>query len=420
MWLKWATSPIARVYQRVGDAQYAVSHPQLPPRTARQSSESDSNMNTSAGRIAVLVSYSGDGGVERMVNQLIEGMLQAGYAVDVLALRMQGGHFGALPTDANVVPLGTAHTELCVPALTRYLRRTRPAALLAAKDRAGRVALRARKRAGVATRIVIRLGNTLSQVLARRSELRRRIRYWPIRRWYPHADAIVAVSQGVAADVLAISGVRRDLVHVVPNPVVTPALYERAREEVGHPWLAGGGPPTILAVGRLALQKDYPTLLRAFARLRRDRDCRLLILGEGEKRSALTRLARELGISSDIDMPGFAENPYAYMARADLFVISSAWEGSPNSLTEALALGVPAVATDCPSGPREVLAGGRYGPLVPVGDVEGLAEAIDRTLMDPLPPDGLREAVGGYTRAASTAAYLRLLDPTVAEDNAEA
>ncbi len=213
----------------------------------------------------------------------------------------------------------------------------------------------------------------------------------------------------MAEDVIATSGVSAERVHVVPNPVVTPALYERAREAPTHAWFHDGGPPTVLAVGRLTEQKDFPTLLRAFARLRARMDARLIVLGEGEERSALERLARELAVEGDLDMPGFVPNPYSYMASAQLFVLSSAWEGSPNALTEALALGRPVVATDCRSGPREILEGGHYGALVPVGDAEALADAMVRTLRAPLPAATLKQAVTAYTRESSVTAYLRVL-----------
>lgn len=364
---------------------------------------------TAPTRIAVLLSYSGDGGVERMMNALVAGLLEAGYRVDVLVLGRRGGHYMDIPPDARVIPLRPGHAALAGPALVRYLRRERPPVLLAAKDRAGRAALRARDRAGVDTRVVLRIGNTLSQSLAGRGGLRRWLRYRPIRRWYPRADAIVAVSQGVADDVVATSGVDPQHVHVIRNPVVSPALDRLAGNDPGHPWLRGGGPPVVLGVGRLTRQKDFPTLLRAFARLRERMDARLIILGEGEDRAALETLARELGIEDVTDFPGFVDNPYGWMRRANVFVLSSAWEGSPNALTEALYLGTPVVSTDCRSGPRELLEDGRYGPLVPVGDAGAMADAIERTLAEPLSPATLRQAVLEYTRARSTGRYLELM-----------
>jgi len=359
--------------------------------------------------VALLVSYSGDGGVERMMNHLVAGLVAAGLRVDVLVLKAVGGHFAAMPGGAHVVRLDHRHAGLAVGAVARYLRRARPPVLLAAKDRAGRAAVRARDRAGCDTRVFIRLGNTLSASLVGRGWLHRRLRVAAVRWYWPRADGIIAVSQGVADDTVELACVPGERVHVVPNPVVTPELFERAADAPGSWWPGEADEPVILAVGRLTRQKDFPTLLRAFARLYAERRARLVILGEGEDRLALERLAGELGIAEAISLPGFVVNPHAAMARADLFVLSSAWEGSPNVLTEALALGTPVVATDCRSGPREILDQGRIAPLVPVGDVDALARAMTQTLQAPPASATLRAAVADYERDRSTRAYMDIL-----------
>ena len=361
-------------------------------------------------RIAILLSYSGDGGVERMINHLIAGLLAAGHPVDVLVLKTRGGHFRDLPVDARVVRLGTEHAAFALPALVRYLRRERPPVLLAAKDRAARLALHARRVARVPTRVVLRLGNTLSRSLARHGPVKRWLRLGPIRRLYPHADALIAVSRGVADDIVDLAPVDPARVHVVANPVVTPALYRQAQTCPDHAWLGRPGQPVVLAVGRLAPQKDFPTLLRAFAELRaQGTDARLIILGEGEERQRLTTLAAELGIADFVDLAGFRADAPAWLAAADLFVLSSAWEGSPNALTEALALGTPVVATDCPSGPSEILHGGEVAPLVAVGDAAAMARAMRDTLQHPPPSATLRAAVADHDRDRSTRAYLDIL-----------
>jgi glycosyltransferase involved in cell wall biosynthesis len=174
-------------------------------------------------------------------------------------------------------------------------------------------------------------------------------------------------------------------VKVIYNPTVTPEIFRKATEPVQHPWFVDNRVPIILAAGRLHRQKDFPTLLRAFSLLRQNRPCRLVILGDGKKRrrKALRQLAKQLGIEKDVSLPGFVENPFAYMARANLFVLSSAWEGFGNVIVEALACGCPVVSTDCRSGPREILDNGRYGRLVPVGDPEALARAMLEALDDP-------------------------------------
>ena len=359
-------------------------------------------------RIAIFISFSGQGGVERMVTQLAGGLLARGYAVDMVAAKMDEEQAVRLPDGVRLIQLGAAHTWTSLPGLVRYLRRERPDALLAAKDRAIRVAVLARLLTGYPRHLAGRLGTTVSAALEGGSPLKRRIWYGGMRLFFRGADRLVAVSEGVAEDVRRITGLGDDRVVVVRNPVITPELAPRAAESPSHPWFTEPT-PIILGAGRLTRQKDFPTLLRAFATVRRGRPCRLVLLGEGRGRASLEALARELGIAEDVDLPGFQPNPYPFIAGAALFVLSSRWEGSPNVLTEALALGTPVVATDCPSGPREILQGGRYGPLVSMGDDAALAAAIKRTLDAPLPAAKLKEAVSEYTLEASTEGYLRAL-----------
>jgi glycosyltransferase involved in cell wall biosynthesis len=360
-------------------------------------------------RLAVLISFSGEGGVERMVLNLVDGFAARGIAVDLLAIRADSAHLGALPPGVRLIDLGVRHSGLAVWPLARYLRREKPDALLAAKDRAIRAAVTARRLAGSGVRIVGRLGTNLSAALEGRSGFARWLRVAPMRLLYRAVERVVCVSEGVLEDTARLTGLPRARLQVIRNPVVTPRLAELAAEPVDHPWFADRSLPLVLGAGRLTEQKDFPTLVRAFARLRREQPARLVILGEGRHRARLEALATELGVAADLALPGFTPNPYAWMARADLFVLSSAWEGSPNVLTEALALGTPSVATDCPSGPREVLEGGRFGPLVAVGDADALAAAMARTLDAPLPAAELQRAVAAYNRDAAAAAYLAAL-----------
>lgn len=361
------------------------------------------------GPIAVLISFSGEGGVERMVLNLVEGFAARGHRVDLLAIRADSAHLGTLPEGVTLVDLGVRHSGLAIVPLARYLRRVRPAALLAAKDRAIRAAVMARRLAGTKTRIVGRLGTNLSAALEGRAGFSRWLRVAPMRWIYPAVDAVVCVSEGVLEDTARLAGLTAAQLTVIRNPVVTPRLEIMAAQSVDHPWAHDDAQPLVLGAGRLTEQKDFDTLVRAFAIVRRARAARLVILGDGRLRGKLEARIAELGLGEAVALPGFTPNPYAWMARASLFVLSSAWEGSPNVLTEALALGTPSVATDCPSGPREVLDGGRVAPLVPVGDAEALAAAMLATLDDPPPPERLKAAVRDYAQDASAAAYLREL-----------
>ena len=360
-------------------------------------------------RIGVFVSFSGTGGVERMVLNLCEGLVALGCWVDLLQVKAHSKHLEQLPALVHVRKLNADHTLTSLPALIRYLKTEHPDALLAAKDRANQVAVLAKKVAGVPTRIVVRMGTTVSAALAGKNRWRKLFWYLPMRLIYRNADAVVAVSQGVAQDMARITGRKASDIVVIRNPVITPRIFRLAREPVPHPWLVKGNVPVIVGIGRLTRQKDFPTLIRAFATVRSKLLCRLIILGEGKDRDDLEQLAMRLSQSEHIAMPGFVDNPYAYLKGAAMFVLSSAWEGSPNALTEALALGVPVVATNCPSGPCEILKDGAIGRLVPVGDPDALAEAMLATLSCPPDKTLLKSAVREYTAEVSSLRYLDLL-----------
>ncbi len=365
-------------------------------------------MNTPP-HLAILISFSGAGGVERMVLNLVEEFVHRGYRVDLLLIRAEGEHLRELPEGVNVVRLGVQHTLASVRPLARWLREHRPPVLLVAKDRAGRAALWARRLSGVDTRIAIRLGTNLSAALAGRGWLKRVTRTLPMRWSYRMAERVIAVSRGVAEDTTRVTGLPPERISVAHNPVITPRLLALAEEPVEHPWLGEPEAPVILGAGRLTRQKDFPTLIRAFAQARAARPCRLIILGDGGQRDELLALAAELGVAEDVDLPGFATNPYAWMRAADLFVLSSRWEGSPNVLTEAMACGTPVVSTDCPSGPRETLQDGRFGPLVPMGDAAALGQAILDTLASPPDATAMRAAVADFAVARSADEYLDIL-----------
>jgi glycosyltransferase involved in cell wall biosynthesis len=239
-----------------------------------------------------------------------------------------------------------------------------------------------------------------------------------MRRYFALADLVVAPSAGVGEDVMAITGLQRDRIAIVHNPVFRPEIIELSRQPVDHPWFRDSGVPILLAAGKLKPQKDFATLLKAFARLREERPLRLVILGEGAERAALEQLVQSLGVAADVDMPGYVENPYAYFRQAAVFVLSSAWEGLPNALIEAMACGCPVVATDCPSGPGEILDHGRIGRLVPVGDVAAMARAIDQTLDTPAPRESFVERARHYSFDGVIADYARVL--TRAVDGARA
>jgi glycosyltransferase involved in cell wall biosynthesis len=360
-----------------------------------------------AKRVALFIASLRGGGAERIMVNLAQGFADRGLEVDLVLPQVEGPYLDDVPKSVRIVDLHAPRVLQSLPGLVRYLRRERPATLISAVNHANVVALWAKRLAGGPTRTVVTVHNTLSA--STQNAWNRRQRSLPkVIGWsFPWADEIVAVSEGVAEDLVATAGLPRQRLRVIYNPVVTPELTNLAEEPLEHPWFAPGQPPVFLGVGRLAAQKDFPTLLRAFALLRRDTHARLLILGEGRERPQLEALVRELDLDSSVSLPGFVRNPFAFLKRASTFVLSSSWEGLPTVLIEALALGVPIVSTDCKSGPSEILQGGKYGRLVPVGDAATLAVAMRASLAEPSPPAD-EATLRQFTFEASLNAYLQV------------
>ena len=342
-----------------------------------------------------------------MLVHLSRGLAQSGVKVDLLTNTANGPFLDLLPPEVRLIELKTSHPKKVIQPLARYIQCHRPAVLMSAK-RYGREALQARHLTQIPIKLAIRSGTTESQRAKYRNLIKRRQSLQAMRKYYPKTDYIIAISMGVAQDISTITGLPKERIAVIYNPVVVPWMSALARKPANHPWFDQKQIPIVLGAGGFRRQKDFPTLMRAFARARQKRPLRLVILGRGRQHRRLEMLAAKLGILKDFALPGFAANPYAYMSRSDVFVLSSRWEGSGNVITEALALGTPVVSTDCRSGPREILQNGRYGRLVPVGDINGLAQGILEAIDRPLRSDNLREAVKAYTLEASTKAYLKV------------
>ena len=343
-----------------------------------------------------------------MLNLAI-GIADTGVAVDLVLAKAIGPHISSIPANVRMVDLKGRRVSRTVVTLARYLRRERPTALLAALTHINVAAILASYLAGRRCRVVVSERTTISREYAEIRALSRRAVYTLVPWLYRRASGITAVSQGAAEDLARFCKIPLERVVVINNPVVGPALFRRAAEPLNHPWFAAGQPPVILSVGRLSPEKEFGTLIRAVAEVATRRPVRLMILGEGTERPALEALVDELGLRERVLLPGFVANPYAYMSRAAVLVLSSRWEGSPNVLVEAMACGTPVVATNCPSGPAEILEGGRLGPLVPVGDHSAMAVAIERMLDAPVAADELKRRANMFTVEASAQAYLRVL-----------
>lgn len=378
--------------------------------------------------------------MERVFLILAQAFADKGYSVDLVLTSTQGDYADKISGSINVVELAAAGiwrsrlkvlmaSGKCWPSLLRailfpikssrilrhlsalenYLKHTQPTVLISGMSYPNLVAALAGRAIQHAPRLILTEHNTLSQTIHYRRRMWR-WRYLPkvIKHIYSMADRIVAVSSGVADDLARTTGLPRDSITTVYNPVVTPGLMQQAQEPADHPWFASGEMPVILAVGRLERVKAFDVLIEAFARLRAHRKARLVILGEGRERNALQGLVAKLGVEQDVNLPGFVANPYRYMARANLFVLSSRHEGLPTVLIEALACGCPVVSTDCPSGPREILDGGQYGSLVQVGDVAALTDAMLKVLDQSPSPERQRLRAQDFSLEKSVCRYWEL------------
>ncbi|MGV6817652.1 MAG: glycosyltransferase [Thiotrichales bacterium] len=359
-------------------------------------------------KLCILVSFSGDGGVELVIARLVEQFIkQPGLDVDLLLIKARGKHLDKLPEAARIIKLKANSSSMATAEVVAYLRAEKPDVILAAKDRAGRLALRARKRSEIDAPVYLQIHSTLSASMKNKPALARWWRYRQARHTYIDAQRIFTVSDGVAADLQQITGLPASQFATVRNPLIMPGLLELAEGPAQHPWLVEGHEhPVILSAGRFTRQKDFATLIRAFARLRERQKARLIILGEGPLQQEIQALIDELKCADAIALPGWQDNPYLWMRQADLFVLSSAWEGLGNVLVEALAVGTPVVSTDCPSGPSEILQGGKIGPLVPVGDVPALALAMQSALRSPPDANLFFDAITAYHVEASAGRYL--------------
>lgn len=360
-------------------------------------------------RLALYLPSLNPGGVQRVMLNLARGLTERGQRVDLVLAQAEGPFLNQIPAGVRLVDLRASRVLASFPALVKYLLREQPTAMLAAQTHCNLVALLARRMALPGMRLIISEHGHVTSAL--QSSRRFAERFYPflMRMFYHLADRIVAVSYGAAADLAKRAGLQPEKITVIYNPVVTPDMDVLMCTPLVHPWFAANQPPVILAVGRLDSTKDYPTLLHAYAILRSRRLVRLVILGEGLQRHELQSMVAKLHIAADVYMPGFADNPFAYMARCAVFVLSSRWEGFGNVLVEAMACGAQVVSTDCPSGPAEILENGRYGRLVPVGDPYVLAAAIETALDNPIPVEQVHARAFTFSIPAAVEKYFQLL-----------
>jgi glycosyltransferase involved in cell wall biosynthesis len=348
------------------------------------------------------------GGAERVTVNLANHFARRGERALMVLDRRDGALVEALAPDVELAALEAPRTLAALPRLIGLLRRRRPKVLLSGITYNSPVAILAAKLSGAGTRVAVAEHTVLSQELLERGARDRRIVPPLLRFAYRGAAAILCPSEAIADDLAALCGIARARIEVLANPVFGGDLPERAARAPAEPWFADRV-PVFVAAGRMTPVKDFPSLLAAFALLRARRPARLVLLGDGPLRAELAAQAAALGLAECVRLPGAVADPVPYFARAAAVVSSSRYEGFGNVLVEAMACGTPVVSTDCPGGPRGILAGGRYGALVPVGDAAALAEAMLAALDRRPDPAALREGAARYAVERAGDAYLERL-----------
>jgi len=361
--------------------------------------------------ISLLLPDLRGGGAERVCVDLAHAFAAAGHRVEFVLMEAAGEFLPEAQRAFSVVDLGVRKTRQVPLRLARYMRTRQPDALIAHMWPLTSVAVAARLVSGQQTRLLLVEHITLTRQYASWGRLHALFMSTTMSATYRFADRIAAVSEGSTIDMARLARLPSDLVTVLHNPIPQrPMPNPEAIAMADNVWSCPPG-QRILTVGSLKDQKNHSLLLRAFAAMSPP-DARLMLLGKGEGEAGLRALASNLGILDRVIFAGFHVDPSPFYATADLFVLSSDYEGFGNVIVEALSFGVPVVSTDCPSGPAEILEGGRWGTLVPVGDAEALAAAIDRALATLHDPDALKRRAADFAPEIAARRYLDLLFPS--------
>ncbi len=366
------------------------------------------NLGSDVPHVAFYGIRGGEGGLSPVLRNLINTTSRLGIKSTII-IHGVPEELDLLDDHVSIVRLPNIPKDLRFIPLASCLRRHQPTHLLSNREWGNWNASLARALVQCPTKLVFRVGNPLDVTLKRRNLIKKALRKYKISMSYKRADLIICNSQKIREDVLSLTKLIGKKVVVLNNPTITNDIYQLADAPPAVPVSIATGEKAIVAVGRLAKQKAFDVLISAFALVAEHIPARLLIVGNGKEYGSLKQLARSLKIEDRVHFVGFQKNPFPYLKLASLFVLSSSWEGSPNVLIEALALGVPSVATDCPTGPREILADGRFGRLVKVGDAKALAEAMLETLKSPPSHYLLKRAAEPFWAETATKAYLKTM-----------
>lgn len=336
-------------------------------------------MSTDVSHIAIVIGSMRMGGAERATLNLVNGFAEMGIRCDLVLVKTEGVFLGELHPEVNIVSLGRGRALFSGFALSRYLKRIRPQLIIANQTHVHLLTLWSRNRTAKNIPVILNEHSLISRNLKKGSWKTKLIMFLA-HRWFKSANAVSAVSQGVADELVNNFPELISKTTLVYNPVVNDELVKKSFENINLPWPNENPIPVVLGAGRLVPDKDFKNLIEALSMLRIKRRVRLVILGDGPERDELMNIAQQLNFGSDISFQGNISNPFAWMRSCSMFVLPSRREGLPMTLIEAIACDCPVVSTDCQSGPGEILNGGLYGKLVPVGDPVAMAKAIEETL----------------------------------------
>jgi glycosyltransferase involved in cell wall biosynthesis len=357
--------------------------------------------------IALFLPSLRGGGAEKMMINLAKGFIDNNIKVDFITV--ENDNVYKIPDKVNYFCLNLKKVKYGVLPLAKYLKKEKPDYLISTLIDCDIVSLLAKMIYLSKTKIIVRSASTFSFLLKTIKKRGGITQKYGAMILYRLAYQIVANSKQSADDLAKTLKIPRKKIKVIYNPTVTPDISTKMKVKINHPWFNNKNSPIILAVGRLNKAKNFPLLIKTIKIIRKKIDVKLIILGEGSERNNLKNLIIKLNLEKYIDMPGFIDNPYSYMSKADVYVLSSSWEGLPNVLIETMACGTPVVSTNCPSGPSEILEGGKYGKLVPVNDPEALAEAIIETLNNPVDSSELEKRANFFSVENSVNKYLEII-----------
>ena len=361
-------------------------------------------------KITLFIPSLHGGGAEKVFVNLANGFIKKNKKVDLILAKQEGPYLKDLSEKVNIINLNKKRVLFTLLPLIQYLNREKPDILISALSHANIITLIANYFINNKIKVIVTEHNPISIKNNQLFFLKKLLTKFFIKKLYKKSNKVVAVSRGVANDLVKTLKISENNLHVIYNPIYTSGLVKKPSSEFFHKWLDNKKDIIIIAIGRLTKQKNFLLLIKSFEIIVKKINVKLIILGEGEERQNLEKSIQNLNLQNSIDLPGFVDNPYSFLNKSNIFVLSSDFEGFGNVLVEAMACGTPVVSTNCPSGPSEILENGKYGKLVPVNNPNALAEAIIETLNNPIESSILQKRASFFSVEKSVNEYLKIIN----------